>query len=90
MAEHDLVLLVGDGARELAARARVFLLDMDGTLYLGDTQGDLDACREAGVPFLFAAYGFGSVDASIPRIEALDDLPEYLAGKVRLGEKGQG
>ena len=63
---------------------------MDQYLYLGDTQGDLDACREAGVPFLFAAYGFGSVDASIPRIEALDDLPEYLAGKVRLGEKGQG
>lgn len=62
---------------------------LDQYLYLGDTQGDLDACREAGVPFLFAAYGFGSVDASIPRIEALDDLPEYLAGKVRLGEKGR-
>ena len=54
---------------------------LDWYLYLGDTQGDLNACREAGVPFLFAAYGFGTVDDSVPRIEKLDDLPEYLEKK---------
>lgn len=54
---------------------------LDRYLYLGDTQGDLNACREAGVPFLFAAYGFGTVDDSVPRIEKLDDLPEYLEKK---------
>ena len=53
----------------------------DQYLYLGDTQGDLDACRKAGVPFLFAAYGFGTVDDSVPRIEKLDDLPEYLEAR---------
>ena len=42
-----------DKLRELAARARVFLLDMDGTLYLGDTligdmRGTLRALRAAG------------------------------------------
>ena len=52
---------------------------LDEYLYLGDTQGDFNACREAGVPFLFAAYGFGRVDDdSVPRIQKLDDLPEYL------------
>lgn len=51
---------------------------LDEYLYLGDTQGDFNACREAGVPFLFAAYGFGRVDESVPRIQKLDDLPEYL------------
>ena len=52
---------------------------LDEYLYLGDTQGDFNACRKAGVPFLFAAYGFGRVDDdSVPRIQKLDDLPEYL------------
>jgi phosphoglycolate phosphatase len=31
--------------------------------YVGDTQGDADACVEAGVPIIFADYGFGSVKA---------------------------
>ncbi len=28
-------------------------------LYVGDTQGDADACKQAGVDFAFASYGFG-------------------------------
>ena len=28
-------------------------------VYVGDTQGDYDACKKAGVPFIWAAYGFG-------------------------------
>ena len=28
-------------------------------VYVGDTQGDYEACKEAGVPFIWAAYGFG-------------------------------
>ncbi len=31
--------------------------------YVGDTQGDADACTEAGIPIIFADYGFGSVSA---------------------------
>ncbi|MDU1041685.1 MAG: HAD family hydrolase [Clostridiales bacterium] len=31
-------------------------------VYLGDTQGDAYACSHAGVPFVFASYGFGKVD----------------------------
>ncbi|MBR6451222.1 MAG: HAD family hydrolase [Lachnospiraceae bacterium] len=30
-------------------------------VYIGDTQMDADACREANVPICFAAYGFGTV-----------------------------
>lgn len=30
-------------------------------IYVGDTEGDFHACREAGIPFVFASYGFGSV-----------------------------
>lgn len=35
--------------------------------YVGDTQGDCDAAAEAGVPFIFAAYGFGNAEGNIYR-----------------------
>ena len=31
-------------------------------VYVGDTQGDFDACKLAGVPFVWAEYGFGKID----------------------------
>lgn len=31
-------------------------------VYVGDTQGDLEACKLAGVPFIWAEYGFGNVE----------------------------
>lgn len=43
-------------------------------VYVGDTQGDADACRSAGVPFVFAEYGFGEVPDAKVRISALSDL----------------
>lgn len=33
-------------------------------VYVGDTQGDLNACLQANVPFVYAAYGFGEVEKS--------------------------
>ena len=31
-------------------------------VYVGDTMGDYSAAKQAGVPFIFAAYGFGVVE----------------------------
>lgn len=31
-------------------------------MYVGDTQGDRNAARIAGIPFVYAAYGFGKVE----------------------------
>lgn len=42
--------------------------------YVGDTIGDFNACRKAGVPFIFAAYGFGDVPEPDARIESPMDL----------------
>lgn len=42
--------------------------------YIGDTQGDLEACREAGVPFIYAAYGLGQAEDWDARIERIGDL----------------
>lgn len=47
-------------------------------VYVGDTAGDLEACQKAGVPFIYAAYGFGEVSggycAKLDNFEALIHL----------------
>ena len=42
--------------------------------YIGDTHGDLEASEAAGIPFIFAAYGFGEPDHWEARIEQFEDL----------------
>ena len=34
--------------------------DIKAPVYVGDTEGDYLSCKEAGLPFIFASYGFGS------------------------------
>lgn len=49
-------------------------------VYVGDTAGDYNACRKAGVPFIFAAYGFGQVQDPQFRIEKPADLLDICLG----------
>lgn len=42
--------------------------------YIGDTQGDLDATAEAGIPFIWAAYGFDTPARFDLRIDTPMDL----------------
>ena len=43
-------------------------------VYVGDTQGDYEATVEAGIPFVFAAYGFGQPEAWAAKIDTLEEL----------------
>lgn len=44
-------------------------------VYIGDIQGDKDACDTAGVDFIWAAYGYGeSVDGYIAKIKDIKEL----------------
>ena len=43
-------------------------------VYVGDTQGDYEATLEAGVPFIWASYGFGTPTGYDAKIEAFEDL----------------
>ncbi len=43
-------------------------------MYVGDTQGDANACKEAEVPMIFASYGFGEVEGEYPSIRAFTEL----------------
>ena len=48
-------------------------------VYIGDTQKDRDAALQANVPFIHAAYGFGTVDTSDGVIHSLSELPAEIA-----------
>ncbi len=43
-------------------------------VYVGDTQGDYEATLEAGIPFIWASYGFGSPAGFDARIDKFEDL----------------
>lgn len=45
-------------------------------VYVGDTQGDADACRMAGIPMIFAAYGFGEVEGEYVTLQSFGELLE--------------
>ena len=45
-------------------------------IYIGDTQGDLEACKEAGIPFIFCAYGLGQAESYDAKIDSIEELLE--------------
>ena len=47
-------------------------------VYVGDTQGDCDSSKEAGIPFVFASYGFGNVNHKEYEIGSFKELVELL------------
>lgn len=63
----------GDNIRRLAERN-----GLTDSVYVGDIQGDYDASREAGVKFIHAAYGFGTVAEDVPAIWCIAELPERV------------
>lgn len=46
--------------------------------YVGDIQGDFDASMKAGVDFIHASYGFGTIAQEVPELENFSDLPEMM------------
>lgn len=52
--------------------------NLDKAVYVGDIQGDYEATTKAGLPFIHAKYGFGKIDADVPVINSLSELPEII------------
>ena len=48
-------------------------------VYIGDTKKDQEAALLAGIPFIHAAYGFGTVDSPDGVIHSLSGLPAEIA-----------
>ncbi|TDL30826.1 HAD family hydrolase [Jeotgalibacillus sp. S-D1] len=51
---------------------------LEDPVYVGDTQGDCNAARHAGIPFIYASYGFGDVEEYDRVIEKLADLKKIV------------
>ena len=43
-------------------------------VYVGDVQGDADASHAAGVPIVYASYGFGEIADAEAKIDQFEDL----------------
>ena len=65
----DTGLQKGDNIKEIIRRNQ-----LKSAIYVGDTLGDYTASKEAGIPFVYAAYGFGEVPSCDYSIQS----PYYL------------
>lgn len=43
-------------------------------IYVGDTSGDMEGAKIAGIPFVYAAYGFGKVESFDYKINDISEL----------------
>lgn len=53
---------------------------IDRAVYVGDTIMDYRSTVEAGMPFIFASYGYGKVEEDVPVIDCFAQLPEVVSG----------
>lgn len=51
---------------------------LDKAVYVGDIMGDYNSTMKAGLPFIHAAYGFGTVPEGTPAIHSFAELPERV------------
>ena len=63
-----------------AGNLRALIRDraLENAFYIGDTEGDESAAREAGCGFIHAAYGFGSAKAPDAVLHSFSELPALI------------
>ena len=67
----------GNNLKQKSENIRL-LADRNGlteAVYVGDIQGDYDASAAAGVGFIHAAYGFGTIKEEVLKINSFSELP---------------
>jgi len=47
-------------------------------VYVGDTEGDAEQSRLAGIPFIFMSYGFGETNDHDLRFDSFTDFTQYF------------
>lgn len=69
-------LCYGDTLSSKAETIRILMTrnHIADAVYIGDTQGDYKAATEAGIPFIWAAYGFGTPDDCTKKISKIEEL----------------
>lgn len=52
-------------------------------VYVGDTLGDKEAAGYAGVPFIYARYGFGNLDHEDNAIDSIDQIIDCVRSIIK-------
>lgn len=55
--------------------------NLDKAVYVGDTELDRTSAAEAGVPFIWASYGFGNPESYDAKLNEISELPS-ICGKL--------
>lgn len=50
----------------------------DKAIYIGDTRKDMESAEGAGIPFIFAEYGFGNIPEAEYVIRAFSEIPAVV------------
>lgn len=51
---------------------------INAAIYVGDTEGDYESATKAGIPFIFASYGYGNIKQSAHSINCFSELINYV------------
>lgn len=67
---------LGNNGKSKAENIRLLMErnQLEEAVYVGDTMGDFRCAAQAGVPFIFASYGYGEVDGECRRIGSFSEL----------------
>jgi phosphoglycolate phosphatase len=57
-------------------------------IFVGDGEGDRLAAKDCGIPFVFAAYGFGSCSEWTFKVETFSDLERSLSNQDGVSSDG--
>lgn len=68
----DTGLLKGDNLKIIMERNH-----LKSAIYVGDTQGDADACKIANIPIIYASYGFGTIENPDYVISKFSELLDF-------------
>lgn len=55
---------------------------LSNAVYVGDTQGDCNSAHKAGLPMIFAEYGFGHCDDAEYRVESFGKLVDIFLSQI--------
>lgn len=69
----DTGLLKCDNIKRIVERYK-----LQSPVYVGDTQMDADACEKAGVPIIYASYGFGKIDKPYATVQEPIEILKFL------------
>ena len=75
-------LLSHGGTGKSKAENIAYLIDkyqLKSPVYVGDTQGDADQAHAAGIPFIWASYGFGQVDNPDAKLLSFTQIKEAIS-----------